>query len=113
MVRPMTEQPTSPPKFKSVKVSAITHERIHNLAADLNGSADDAIRWLLNPDSVRIVVTPQQRERWKHEASATGEPLGVWVASRVEAAIQYGADPCTIANALEEIFKWRGAGPTT
>lgn len=87
---------TDPRKgHKQLRVSDDTHNRVHNIADMLKGTADDAIRYLLGAATVRVPVTDIQRTRWAREADRAGVGLPEWVAMRVEAAIQYGTDPST------------------
>ena len=82
--------------IKQLRVSLDTHGRIHNLAAKLNGTADDAVRHLLGESTVRVPVTDIQRARWTAQADHVGVTLAQFITLRVEAAIQFGSDPANI-----------------
>lgn len=83
---------TAPINTKTIRVQPETHETIHNMAQSLNGTADDAIRWLLNPNMVRVQCTAEQKEKWQHAADVAGMSLGEWVILRVEAALPHLAE---------------------
>lgn len=89
MATPSTDDGT-----KSVRVSPEVHARLQNIV-DTTGckTLSEAIALLLTPQVVRIAVSPEQRERWEEAAKLNGVPLGQFVSTRVEAAIEYGADP--------------------
>jgi predicted transcriptional regulator len=88
MATPPTQAAT-----KTVRIPPELHARLDKLAVHINGSMADAIAWLFAPDMVRINVSPEQGERWRGAAAANGMPVHEFVTARVEAAIQYGADP--------------------
>lgn len=104
----MDTPPDQPPdkqlQNKQLRVSADTHRRVHNIAAKFQGTADDAIRYLLGQDVVRVPVTDRQRERWTAAAEAAGVPLPEFIAMRVEAAISFGSDPAYAMSQLWEIL---------
>lgn len=94
---------TSPVTYKTLKVSPETHQQVHDLAAKLGGSADDALAYLLSASTVRVPVSDIQRERWNQAAHADGMPLAEFVKMRVEAAIAYGADQYGLTLIFEHV----------
>lgn len=94
---------TTPPDRKSLKVSPDVHSRVHQLATELGASAQEAIRLLVDPSTVRLPLSTQQHERWTAYAQAAGIPLAEWITHRVEAAIQYGTDQGTMAEVLRHV----------
>ncbi len=86
---------------KSVKVSTEVHSRVHQLATELGANADEAIRLLVDPSTVRLPLSPEQHARWTAYADASGIPLATWIEHRIEAAIQYGTDQGTMAEVLK------------
>lgn len=101
-----TPEPTK--RVKTVRVSHDTWSRLGKLAERLNGSADDAIRFLLNRDMVRIPLTPERRERWERSAKEAGFPLDEHVAAVMESAVMYGTDRGTMAELLSAVQEIRG-----
>jgi hypothetical protein len=95
---------TAPVDYKTIKVSAEVHRRIHNIAAKLNTSADGAIAFLLGDSTVRVPVSDQQRERWKAAAETAGASVEEFVKLRVEAAIQYTGDPAALRTIYDHVF---------
>jgi hypothetical protein len=93
---------TTPDGTKQARLSAETHRRLMGLAAELGGTADDALRHLLGLSTIRVPVTEAQRRRWIGQAQAAGVTVEQFVELRVEAAIQYGTD----AAAIQQI--WHG-----
>jgi hypothetical protein len=87
---------TAPVEYKSIKVSPETHRLIHDLAAEMGGSADTALAHLLATSTVRVPLTPHQYDRWKAKASETGVDVAEFVRNRIEAALLYGTDPGAI-----------------
>lgn len=87
---------TAPVQYKTIKVSAETHRQIHDLAARLGGSADDALGHLLDASTIRVPVSDIQRERWSGAAAHAGVSLPEFIRMRVEAALTYGTDPGTL-----------------
>lgn len=83
---------TPPGVYKTLKVSPETHARVHELANRLNGSADEAIAYLLGRSTVCVPLSAIQRERWKTAADEAGVALPEFVKMRVEAALQYDGD---------------------
>lgn len=94
---------TAPVTYKTLKVSPETHKHVHDLAAQLGGSADDALAHLLGVTTVRVPVTVQQRRRWNEFADAVGMLLPDYVRMRMEAAIGYGSDPYAIRLIFEHV----------
>lgn len=91
------------PLTKSLKVSAETHQRIHDLAVRLETTADGALNHLLGISSVRVPLSDVQRTRWQAYADASGVSLAAWIMLRVEAAMQYGHDPGTMHLVLATV----------
>jgi predicted transcriptional regulator len=85
--------PSNEAATKTVRVPPQLHARLDRLATHLNGSMADAIAWLLSPDMVRINLSPERGRAWRDAAAANGMNVGEFVTARVEAAIQFGADP--------------------
>jgi hypothetical protein len=84
-------------------VSTPVHSRVHQLAAQLGSSADEAIRVLTDESTVRLPLSPEQYERWHAYAAAAGIPLADWITHRIEAAIQYGTDQGTMGEVLKGV----------
>ena len=82
----------STPSTKSLKCSTEVHEVIMRLVDDRGTNVDSVLRELTDPATVRIPMMPGQRERWDDAAGRTGMPLPVWIVTRVEGALLYGAD---------------------
>ncbi|MEV8530102.1 hypothetical protein AB0451_39520 [Streptomyces sp. NPDC052000] len=91
----------TPDTSKQARVSADTHRQLMELANQLGGTADDALRHLLDPSTIRVSVTEAQRWRWLVEAKKVGVPVDEFIRLRVEACIQFGAD----GNALQAIYQ--------
>lgn len=94
---------TNPPDRRSLKVSTGVHSAVHQLATQLGASADEAIRLLVDPSTVRLPLSTTQHERWTAYADAAGIPLAAWIEQRVEAAIQYGTDQGTMHAVLKHV----------
>lgn len=92
---------TTPDTSKQARFSAEAHRALMQLAAEIGGTADDALRHLLGPSTIRVSVTEAQRWRWLAEAEKAGVPVNEFIRLRVEACIQFGAD----GNALQAIFE--------
>ncbi|HEX5566668.1 MAG TPA: hypothetical protein VFY14_07015 [Streptomyces sp.] len=92
---------TAPTETKTVRLSPEMHKAVHDLAARLKGTADDAIRHLTSPDTLRVPVTEIQRERWEAYAEASGVPVADFIKLRVESALEYGCDPGTMHLAMD------------
>jgi len=93
----------NPPERKSLKVSPDVHLAVHQLATQLGASAQEAIRLLVDPSTVRLPLSTEQHERWTSYAEASGVPLDQWITYRIEAAIQYGTDQGTMAEVLKGV----------
>lgn len=93
----------TPPGTKTVRVSLQTHEKLMDLADRINGSADDALAFLLGTSTVRVPISDIQRNRWSEAAAAAGVSLSEFVRMRVEAAIEYGADPQGLQRIYEHV----------
>lgn len=85
--------PTKQPANHTVRVTAEVHAKLTKLAAHLNGTVGDAVEWTLQPGVLRIALGDLRKQRWSEAAAANGMQLPEFVSARVEAAIQYGADP--------------------
>lgn len=95
--------PPSTPNTKTIRVSHEAHKQLHDLAAKLNGTADDALRYLLGVSTVRVPVTDVQRERWTEAAQTAGVSLPQYVTMRVEAVLQFGADPAWLGMIYDRV----------
>lgn len=104
--------PSTQGDTKSIRVSPEIHERLQRLSVGLNNANMNAtIAWLLSPSMVRINLTPEQLQRWKASAQATGQNVSTFVESRVEAALMYGADPGTLRRVHDMVYSLtRAAG---
>lgn len=87
---------TTPDNSKTARFSAYAHRALMELASDIGGTADDALRHLLGQSTIRVPVTEVQRMRWIKAGQAAGVPVDEFVRLRVEAALQVGADPATL-----------------
>ncbi len=85
--------PSTQPADRTIRVNAQTHAKLAKLAAHLNGTMAEAVEWHLQPGILRIALGDQRKQRWAEAAAANGMSLAEFVNARVEAAIQYGADP--------------------
>lgn len=90
------ETPKQAAESKSVRVPAPVHAELSRVADHINGTMADAISFLLNPTMLRLYLTEEQRKRWQKYADANGLALWDFVVQRVEASLQYGADPGTL-----------------
>lgn len=90
--------PASTPSVKSLKISPENHRAIHDLAARIDGNANDAISYLLGESTVRVPISSIQRTRWTQAAAREGVGISEFVRMRVEAAIQFGADRTTMVQ---------------
>lgn len=88
------------PGRKSLKVSTPVHSAVHELAAQLGKSADDAIAALVDPSTVRLPLSPQQHQRWTAVSQAAGLSLTDWIIQQCEAGIRYGG-----AETFNQIFR--------
>jgi hypothetical protein len=78
---------------KQVRVSPHMHERLTTLAEHLNGTVDDAVRWLFQRENlIRVQASEQQKERWAVKAREAGMDLPDFVAACTESAVQNGMD---------------------
>lgn len=75
---------STPANTKTVRVSNETHKAINDLAAELGGSVDDALRHLMGESTVRVPVSTVQRDRWTLAAQTAGVDLPHFVAMSVE-----------------------------
>lgn len=100
---------TSPTDTKTVRVALDTHTQLHDLAAQLNGTADDAVRHLLGLSTIRVPVSDIQRKRWTDSARAAGVSVDEFVKMRVEAAMEFGTDPSTIRQIWSTVNALAGA----
>lgn len=91
------------PARRSVKLSTPVHSAVHQLATQLGKSADEAVRLLVDPSTVRLPLSTTQHQRWTSYADAAGVPLADWITQRIEAAIQYGSDPGTMHLVLDHV----------
>jgi hypothetical protein len=81
---------TAPRDTKQLRVSPEMHAKIMGLAAQLRGTADEALRQLLAPTTVHVPLTPVQHRRWKDEAQAAGVTVPQLVNRCVEASLSRG-----------------------
>ena len=89
----MTE-PSTPVATKSIRVTADVHARLQRIV-DTTGcqTHSDAVSLLMSKNTVRCFLEAEQHARWEEAAKAVGVTLSDFVKARVEAALQYGADP--------------------
>jgi hypothetical protein len=78
---------TTPDDRKTLKVSPVIHARIMDLAAELGGSAEDALSHLLGESALRVPVSPVQLARWTSVARSLGTPVTEFVRTRVESTL--------------------------
>jgi hypothetical protein len=87
----------TPSSTKTVRVSHETHAQLTALGDRLNGTVDDAVRWLFAREGmVRVPCSDRQRERWQRSATQAGLPLPEFLAAVTEAAVAYGTDRGTM-----------------
>lgn len=94
---------TSPTDTKTVRVSPQKHAQLMKLAREIDGTADDAIGYLLGESTVRVPIADVQRSRWDHAAELAGLSLAQFIVMRVEAALQYGGDPAGLQRIHERV----------
>lgn len=100
MTTPSTQNAT-----KSIRVTADVHARLQKIVDTTECQThSDAVALLLDPNTVRIPVTSQQRARWTKFAHENGMKLGDFVRARVEGAIFYGADPGALRRIHDMVF---------
>lgn len=93
---------STPDERKTMQVSPAVHAAVHELATQLDTSADGALRHLLDKSTIRVQAPEPQRRRWTVAAERTGLPLPQWISHQVEAALQN--DPVKNAQTLAQIF---------
>jgi hypothetical protein len=100
MTTPSTQNAT-----KSIRVTADVHARLQKIV-DTTGcqTHSDAVAFLLDPNTVRVHVTPEQRARWAGFAKSNGMTLVDFVRARVEGAIFYGADPGALRRIHDMVY---------
>jgi hypothetical protein len=94
---------TTPDNTKQARFSLEAHRALMDLAAELGGTADDALRHLLGLSTIRVAVTEVQRRRWIAQAQATGVPVDEFIRLRIEACLQFGADAATIQQMYNDV----------
>lgn len=105
---------TTPDATKQARFTLESHRKLMDLAAELGGTADDALRHLLGLSTVRIPVTEIQHARWKDAAQRTGVTVDEFVRLRVEACLQFGADGAgiqRIVNGVDALCRQAGLRP--
>jgi len=100
MTTPSTQNAT-----KSIRVTADVHARLQRIV-DTTGcqTHSDAVSLLLDPNMIRIPVSPEQRARWTEFAKSNGMAVVDFVKARVEGAIFYGADPGALRRIHDMVF---------
>lgn len=94
MTTPSTQNAT-----KSVRVSEAVHARLQRIVDTTSVSTvGEAVAFLLDPNTLRIPLSPEQRVRWTECAKHNGMPVTEFVKARVEGAMFYGADPGALRN---------------
>ena len=92
-------------KRKSILVSEETHRLLMEQSKKVRASSmDELLRHYVEENVIRIPVPQVVQSRWKSVADAAGYSVEQWVVQRVEAAIQYNADPGVIGRALGKLF---------
>ena len=97
---------TTPPGadgMKSAKFTPEVHAELMAVARQINGTMDDAIRYLLGMSVLRVPITPGQRARWAEAARKVGVPLDQFVAMRIEACLQFGTDGVAIMRIFDMV----------
>src|SRR5690348_3518649 len=94
---------TTPDTTKQARFSIEAHRRLTELAASLNGTADDALRHLLGMSTVRVPVTEIQHKRWKAAAQTAGVSVDEFIRLRVEACLQFGTDGVVIRRLVDGV----------
>jgi hypothetical protein len=96
---------------KTIRVSEDTHRRFMDMAQRQESTADDTLLALMGESTVRIPLSDIQRKRWSDAAAQAGVTLQQFVVMRVEAALQWGADPSAtgaIYGQVQEICRFLG-----
>lgn len=94
---------TAPIDRMSIKVTPEVHRLVHDLAANLQCTANDAIAHLAGSSTVRVPVTEVEYERWKAAADSRGLRVDEWVKLRVEAALMIDMDPGMLSRNLQSL----------
>lgn len=111
MSEPTTE-PSQPQESRNIRVAPDVHERLQNIVNTTGcKSLSDAVAFLLDPSVVRVAVPAEQRKRWDAYARENGMTTSSFVIARVEAALQYGADPGALRRIHDMVYSLTaGAG---
>jgi len=94
---------TAPVNTKSIRVSPETHARIARIADRTGGTMEGALAFLLGESTIRVPVSDTERARWTEAADRLGLSVEEFVKLRVEAALQYGADPLALMQVYEYV----------
>lgn len=94
---------TTPDGTKQARFSGESHRQLMALAAELKGTADDALRYLIGLSTIRVPVSDIQRERWTAAARAAGVPVDEFIRLRVEACLTFGTDGTGIRRILDGV----------
>ena len=94
---------TAPIDRMSIKVTPEVHRLVHDLATELQCTANDAIAHLAGSSTVRVPVTEVEYERWKAAADSRGLRVDEWVKLRVEAALMIDMDPGMLSRNLQSL----------
>lgn len=94
---------TTPDGTKQARFTAEAHRKLMELAAQLGGTADDALRHLMGLSTIRVPVTDVQRRRWIAAAEATGVSVDEFVRLRIEACLQFGTDGVAIRQIYDGV----------
>jgi len=94
---------TTPDGTKQARFTLESHRKLMDLAAQLGGTADDALRHLLGLSTIRVPVTDIQRDRWIEAAEATGVSVDEFVRLRIEACLQFGTDGIAIRRVVDGV----------
>lgn len=93
---------STPDERKTMQVSPSVHTAVHDLATRLGTSADGALRHLLDKSTIRVHLTPKQRDRWGTQADAMGVHVSSWVVLQVEDALRN--NPVEQSRTLAQVF---------
>lgn len=105
---------TTPEPTKQARFSWGAHRELMQLADELGGTADDALRHLLGQSTVRVPVTDEQRHRWEAAAEDAGVPVDDFIRLRIEACLQFGTDGAVLAqlvNGVDALCRQAGLRP--
>jgi hypothetical protein len=83
---------TAPKETKQLRVSPEIHAEVMDMARRMRGTADEVLRYLLDPSIVRVSLPRVQRARWMRAADDLGLHVNDFVRLRTEAGMDQPVD---------------------